>query len=193
MTEGNVERPVHSGQIVVVSYDIKSEWWKNINIWTWQRHPVARCIDEIAVVITPYHIVFGRIPFDQDLSLIQRDWEELIGLIDRLFKIPVVGAEEPTWAVMYRLVPCFAIDKDEAVDNRKDVINPSRAELLNSLGPEAIYHTRFKQHMYYVPPVRDIFFPHNLSIRVGHFGQQGYHDRPHLEIIDFTGRRIIHD
>jgi hypothetical protein len=193
MTKNNFERPVYSGQVVVVSYDIKSDWWHRINIWAWNRSPVARCLDEVAVIITPFHIIFGRIARTGDIATLKKDWMSIMGLIQRTFRTAVVGAEDKTWAYMYRLIPCIVSDQKDIAASRQELGESSQLEFLSELGVDNVYNTRFRHFPFYVPAVGDALTATEFAIRVGRFGQKGQHDRPRVEIRDLTGRRVIDD
>ncbi|KAL3704861.1 hypothetical protein TMatcc_008533 [Talaromyces marneffei ATCC 18224] len=192
MTENNFDRPVHSGQVVVMSYNLKTHWSKRINVWAWNRYPMARCMDEIAIVITPFHIIFGRVPRTTNDAILQSDWRCIVGLIDRTLRIPVFGAEEKTWAFMYRLVPCTIEDQGKTATSYPEA-SESGMQLMDQLGSDIVYNKRLRQIPYYIPPVGDFVTRYEFCIRVGHFGKAGQHDRPHVEITDLAGRRVIDD
>ncbi|KAF3398882.1 hypothetical protein DPV78_006225, partial [Talaromyces pinophilus] len=191
MNEGNFERAVFSGQVVVVSYDIHSEWWHKLNIFAWNRFAMAYCLDEIAIMITPFHVMFARIPNTGDAAMLERDWRSLLGLVERTFKTPVVGTKEKTWAYMYRLMPCI-VKEDKDYARSRDLLRPS-LELFIRLGTDTVYGNRFRQFAYYVPPVGEPVTDKEFAIRVGRFGKKDEYDRPRVEIRDLAGRRVIRD
>lgn len=191
MNEGNFERAVYSGQVIVVSYDIHSEWWHKLNIFAWNRFAMAYSLDEIAIMITPFHIMFARIPNTGDTAMLERDWRSIFGLVERTFKTPVVGAKEKTWAYMYRFIPC-TVKEDKDFACSRDLVRPS-LELFVRLGGDTVYGSRFRQFAYYVPPVGEPATDKEFSIRVGRFGMKGEYDRPRVEIRDLGGQRIIRD
>lgn len=191
MNEGNFERAVYSGQVVIVSYDINTEWWHKLNIFAWNRFAVAYCLDEIAIMITPFHIMFARIPSTGDIAMLERDWRSILGLVERTFKTPVVGAKEKTWAYLYRIMPCM-VKEDKDFARSRDLLRPS-LELFNRWGTNTVYGSRIRQFAYYIPPVGVPAGNYKFSIRVGRFGKKGEYDRPRVEIRDLGGQRVIRD
>ena len=191
MNQQNYETPVYSGQVLVASYDMKSNWWHKVNIWAFGRDNLARYPDEIAVVITPFHIIFGRIPRTNNVDLLKNDWLSLLGLAEKTFKTPVVGAEEKTWAYMYRIVPITAeVQKD--IDNHAEHLIRSK-KFLDDLGMDTVYKERFSHQPFFVPPAEKNLGNHKFGIRVGRFGQEGQFDRLRVEVRDVVGRRLLQD
>lgn len=191
MNKDNFDRAVFSGQVIIASYDIKSDWWHKVNIWAWNRFGMAHCLDEIAIIITPFHIVFGRIPRTTDIAKLKTDWRLIMGLVEKTYRTPVVAAETQTWAYMYRLLPCTVEGLDQIAQSRSQLRHS--LQFLNGLSNDSVYHNRFRQFPYYVPPVGRPLPGKEFAIRVGRFGQAGQYDRLRVEITDVAGRRVIQD
>ncbi|EED16256.1 hypothetical protein TSTA_013560 [Talaromyces stipitatus ATCC 10500] len=190
MSEKNTQRPVHSGQVVVISYDLKSDWWKNITVWAWNRPPYGRCLDEVFIVITPFHIIFARVPRDTNDAWLAYDYRAIMGVIDKTLQSNVSPVGGKHWSYMYRLIPAFTLNPNDAKKPRP--AGPQRRlNSLRELRLNTVYESRFNSYLYYVPPAEWPDRNPNFTIRVGNYGRPGDEDRPHVQVNDMSGEYII--
>lgn len=191
MNRENCETPVYSGQVLVVSYDMNSDWWHRVNIWAFGRKNLARYPDEIAIVITPFHVIFGRIQHTNNIEALRKEWVSVLGLVERTYLTPTVGAKGKTWAYMYRIAP-YTARQQEHIDHREEQLT-KQDKFFNDLGINTVYSKRFRHRIFWVPPVGYSLENYEFGIRVGRFGKEGQFDRLRVEVRDMAGSRILQD